>query len=221
MLFEATVCRRSWVRTPTGARDRMSFSSEQVTATFSLIIWFWMNSQYNRPFQILNLFRTLSSSGSINYRPSAPLFYEVASHVKNCHSGQFFFCHAHHGTGPGHSHSQAYPWYLLIGITVLTGWMTPPSRPREKFPRAFSITGSKFVGLRKLWTSNAVIIRGTRDMIWKSTSLGQGGYHFAERAPPGEYERESWRLTAKLLVSIVTQVKHINPFDLSLFHLLA
>ena len=33
-------------------------------------------------FQILNLFRTLSSWGSDNYRPSAPLLYEVASHVK-------------------------------------------------------------------------------------------------------------------------------------------
>ena len=33
-------------------------------------------------FQILNLFRTLSSRGSGNYRPSAPLLYEVASHVK-------------------------------------------------------------------------------------------------------------------------------------------
>ena len=33
-------------------------------------------------FQILNLFRTLSSWGSGKYRPSAPLIYEVASHVK-------------------------------------------------------------------------------------------------------------------------------------------
>ena len=33
-------------------------------------------------FPILNLFRTLSSWGSINYKPSAPLLYEVASHVK-------------------------------------------------------------------------------------------------------------------------------------------
>ena len=32
--------------------------------------------------QILNLFRTSSSWGSVNYRPSAPLLYEVASHVK-------------------------------------------------------------------------------------------------------------------------------------------
>ena len=31
---------------------------------------------------MLNLFRTLSSWGSGNYRPSAPLLYEVASHVK-------------------------------------------------------------------------------------------------------------------------------------------
>ena len=33
-------------------------------------------------FKILNLFRTLSSWGSSNYRPSAPFLYEVASHVK-------------------------------------------------------------------------------------------------------------------------------------------
>ena len=33
-------------------------------------------------FQILNLFRTLSSWGSITYKPSAPLLYEVSSHVK-------------------------------------------------------------------------------------------------------------------------------------------
>ena len=32
--------------------------------------------------QILNLFRTLSSWGSGNYRPSASLLYELASHVK-------------------------------------------------------------------------------------------------------------------------------------------
>ena len=34
------------------------------------------------PFKILNLFRTLSSWGSSNYRPSAPFLYGVASHVK-------------------------------------------------------------------------------------------------------------------------------------------
>ena len=33
-------------------------------------------------FKILNSFRTLSSWGNGNYRPSAPLLYEVASHVK-------------------------------------------------------------------------------------------------------------------------------------------
>ena len=44
-------------------------------ARFSLI-WICLS------FQILNLFRTLSSWGSINYRPSAPLLHEVASHVK-------------------------------------------------------------------------------------------------------------------------------------------
>ena len=58
-----------------GQYSRMSFSSDQVTAQFSLI-WKCLS------FQILNLFRTLSSWGSGNYRASAPLLYEVASHVK-------------------------------------------------------------------------------------------------------------------------------------------
>ena len=55
----------------------MSFSSDQARwlARFSLI-WICLS------FQILNLFRTLCSWGSINYRPSAPLLYEVASHVQ-------------------------------------------------------------------------------------------------------------------------------------------
>ena len=44
-------------------------------ARFSLI-WICLS------FQILNLFRTLSSWWSGNYRPSAPFLYEVASHVK-------------------------------------------------------------------------------------------------------------------------------------------
>ena len=44
-------------------------------ARFSLI-WICLSCQ------ILNLFRSLSSWGSINYRPSANLLYEVASHVK-------------------------------------------------------------------------------------------------------------------------------------------
>ena len=44
-------------------------------ARFSLI-WICLS------FQILNLFRTLSSWWSDNYRPSAPFLYEVASHVK-------------------------------------------------------------------------------------------------------------------------------------------
>ena len=44
-------------------------------ARFSLI-WICLS------FQNLNLFRTLSSWVSGNYRPSAPLLYEVASHVK-------------------------------------------------------------------------------------------------------------------------------------------
>ena len=55
-----------------GQYSRMSFSSDQVTGkVFSCL-----------SFQILNLFRTLSSWGSSNYRPSAPFLYEVASHVK-------------------------------------------------------------------------------------------------------------------------------------------
>ena len=47
------------------------------------------SSEHAFPSKILNLFRTLSSWGSGNYRPSAPLLYEVASHVKNCHSGHY------------------------------------------------------------------------------------------------------------------------------------
>ena len=31
-----------------------------------------------------------SSWGSSNYRPSAPFLYEVASHVKNCHFGDYY-----------------------------------------------------------------------------------------------------------------------------------
>ena len=42
-------------------------------------------------FKILNIFRTFSSWGSSNYRPSAPLLYEVASYVKNCHSGHYYY----------------------------------------------------------------------------------------------------------------------------------
>ena len=56
-------------------------------------------------FQILNLFRTLSSWGSIHYRPSAPLLYEVASHVKKKrHSGQYYYYYYYyyyrHSTSP-------------------------------------------------------------------------------------------------------------------------
>ena len=29
--------------------------------------------------------------GSSNYRPSAPFLYEVASHVKNCHFGNYYY----------------------------------------------------------------------------------------------------------------------------------
>ena len=34
---------------------------------------------------------TLSAWGSSNYRPSAPFLYEVASHVKNCHFGDYYY----------------------------------------------------------------------------------------------------------------------------------
>ena len=33
----------------------------------------------------------LSSWGSSNYRPSTPFLYEVASHVKNCHFGDYYY----------------------------------------------------------------------------------------------------------------------------------
>ena len=42
-------------------------------------------------FKFLNLFGMLSSWGSSNYRPSAPFLYEVASHVKNCHFGDYYY----------------------------------------------------------------------------------------------------------------------------------
>ena len=42
-------------------------------------------------FKILNLFGILSSWGSSNYRPSAPFLYEVASHVKNCYFGDYYY----------------------------------------------------------------------------------------------------------------------------------
>ena len=53
-----------WVIHPTRRLERFS------------LIWICLS------FQILDLFRTLSSWGSGNYSPSAPLLYEVASHVK-------------------------------------------------------------------------------------------------------------------------------------------
>ena len=60
-----------------GQYSRMSFSFDQVTGMVFpyLKMPFLQNSE-------LILFRTLSSWGSGNYRPSAPLLYEVASHVK-------------------------------------------------------------------------------------------------------------------------------------------
>ena len=76
-VFEATVCGRSWIRSPTGAIYIVGwvFHPTRWLARFSLI-WKCLS------FQILNLFRTLSSWGSDKYRSSAPLLYEVANHVK-------------------------------------------------------------------------------------------------------------------------------------------
>ena len=62
----------------------MSFSSDPGD-WYGFLIWTCLSVQ------ILNLFRTLSSWGSGNYRPSAPFLYEVASHVKNCHSGNYYY----------------------------------------------------------------------------------------------------------------------------------
>ena len=47
----------------------------------------------------------LSSWGSSNYRPSAPFLYEVASHVKNCHFGDYYYYyyyyyHSDRGSSP-------------------------------------------------------------------------------------------------------------------------
>ena len=84
-MFEATVCGRSWVGSPRpGQYSRMSFSSDPGD-WYGFLIWTCLS------FQILNLFRTLSSWGSGNYRPSAPFIYEVASHVKNCYSGHYYY----------------------------------------------------------------------------------------------------------------------------------
>ena len=62
------------------------FHPDQVTGK-GFLIWTCLS------FKILNLFRTLSSWGSSNYRPSAPFLYDVASHdhVKNCHSGHYYY----------------------------------------------------------------------------------------------------------------------------------
>ena len=42
-------------------------------------------------------FRTLSSWGSGNYRPSAPLLYEVASHVKQLPFGHYYYYYIEQG----------------------------------------------------------------------------------------------------------------------------
>ena len=49
-------------------------------------------SHLNMPsFKILNLFGILLSPwGSSNYRPYAPFLHEVASHVNNCHFGDYY-----------------------------------------------------------------------------------------------------------------------------------
>ena len=39
----------------------------------------------------MNLFGILSPRASSNYRPSAPFLYEVASHDKNCHFGDYYY----------------------------------------------------------------------------------------------------------------------------------
>ena len=52
-------------------------------------------SHPNVPF-FLNLFGMLSPWGSSNYRPSAPFLCEVASHVKNCHFGDYGYCYSCH-----------------------------------------------------------------------------------------------------------------------------
>ena len=49
-------------------------------------------------FQILNLFRTLSSWWSGNYRPSAPFLYEVASHVKQLPFRPILILYVHSGS---------------------------------------------------------------------------------------------------------------------------
>ena len=52
---------------------------------YGFLIWMCLS------FKILNLFGILSPWGSSNYRPSAPFLYEVASHVKNCHCGDYYY----------------------------------------------------------------------------------------------------------------------------------
>ncbi len=74
-LEHCLVCGRSWVQSPTGANSKLNFSSDQVTGKV-------FSSEHAFPSKIRNLFWTLSSWESSNYRPSAPFLYEVASHVK-------------------------------------------------------------------------------------------------------------------------------------------
>ena len=79
------------------------------------------SSHPNMPFQILNLFGMLSSRGSvkINYRPSAPFLYEVASRVKNAH---YFWCVALQVRLPGGEEGEAaVPPQLVPGAARLRG----------------------------------------------------------------------------------------------------
>ena len=72
------------------------------------------------PFKILNLFGMLSSWGSSNYRPSASFLFEVASHVKNCHFGDYYIKTLHQ--------RKAFTYESLIQIRhskrPITTWLT-------------------------------------------------------------------------------------------------
>ena len=76
-MFEATEWGRSWVRFPAGAIKWDEFFIRPGD-WYGFLIWTCLS------IQTLNLFRTLSSWGSGNYRPSAPFLYEVASQLNNC-----------------------------------------------------------------------------------------------------------------------------------------
>ena len=77
-------------------------------------------SHPNMPFQILNLFGMCSrGSVKINYRPSAPFLYEVASRVNNAH---YFRCVALQVRLPGGEEGEAaVPPQLVPGAARLRG----------------------------------------------------------------------------------------------------